>query len=137
MATPEKLDTSLVLHQPFSFETHHQAFGSTYLEAILFPDGHLEYAVPSHQEKLIAILVKKSNSKSREEACSLCPKEYYYSFLDWLLLETGCVSVWTNFYIGEPNKAQQETLQKLQDAGVMHIDPALCQTELWRPYTGE
>ena len=136
MLNPRHLDTIQVLNQPFSLELHKEVFGGTYLEAILFPDGHLEHAVPSHQEKLISVLQTKYGM-SRDEVKYLCPKEYYFAFLDWMLLETGCVSVWTKFYIGEPNDAQREALQKLQDAGVVQIDPALCQTELWRPYTSD
>ena len=129
-------DTAEVLHSPFSFQTHKEAFGSTYLEAILFSDGHLEYAIPSHQEKLIAIMMEKEHL-TREGVCDKCPKEYYYSFLDWLLMETGCVSVWTDFYIGEPNAAQKNTIRRLVKEGIFHCNKALCRDQLWKPYATE
>ena len=80
------------LNHPFSFQKHKELFGHTYLEAILFPDGHIEYAVPSHQEKLHMILMEK-RGQTREEVENSCPEEYYCSYLDWLLLESNCVGL--------------------------------------------
>ena len=39
----------------FDYKTHRENF-TNYLEVIIFKDGHIEYAVPSHQMKLIEIL---------------------------------------------------------------------------------
>lgn len=42
----------------FDYKTHRENF-TAYLEVIIFKDGHIEYAVPSHQMKLIDIYCKK------------------------------------------------------------------------------
>ena len=44
------------LHSPFDLQKHMETY-INYLEVVIFPDGHIEYAVPSHQEKLIRVLV--------------------------------------------------------------------------------
>ena len=60
-----------VLHMPFSIKRHKETF-SHYLEAIIRPDGTVEYAMPSHTEKLLSIIMEKHNI-TREEALALCP----------------------------------------------------------------
>lgn len=47
-----------VLHSPFDIETHKQTFVS-YLEVVISPEGTVEYAVPSHSDKLVEIFAKQ------------------------------------------------------------------------------
>jgi hypothetical protein len=108
-----KLDDSYkVLKRPFDLEVHKKTFVN-YLEVILREDGTVEYAVPSHQEKLIAIALEKLKV-SREELYKSCPPEYYCDVIAWLCKITGCVSVWETMYIGTCNEAQVRKLQELQ-----------------------
>ena len=51
-----------VLHSPFDIETHKQTFVS-YLEVVISPEGVVEYATPSHTDKLIEILAKQKGIK--------------------------------------------------------------------------
>lgn len=104
------------LHEPFDLDRHKRLF-KNYLEVVILPDGTVEYAVPSHQEKAIRILQKKTG-ETREQIFDRTPPEYYFDLLTWLCLETGCLLVWDKFCIGAPNKAQIRTLEKLKEAGL-------------------
>lgn len=105
-----------VLHMPFSIKRHKETF-SHYLEAIIRPDGTVEYAMPSHTEKLLSIIMEKHNI-NREEALALCPPEFYCDYINWLVQESGCISLWTKFHLGIPNPAQAEMLRTLTAEGI-------------------
>jgi len=105
-----------VLLKPFNKETHKKTF-INYLEVIMDEDGKVMYAVPSHQEKMISIVCERKGI-SRDELNDLCPKEYYFNFLEWLHLQCGCVAVWNDFYVGKLNERQKEVLQELKDYGI-------------------
>lgn len=107
------------LNEPFNIETHKRLFVS-YLEVIIKPDGTVEYAVPSHYNKLISIY-GESHNMTFDEAY-----DYFYNLhkvgifvdVDYLVRETKCVSIWFNGRIGEPNDAQTKTLKELKSAGI-------------------
>lgn len=67
------------LHSTFDIEKHKQAF-IDYFEVILTIDGTVQYAVPSHQEKLIEI-GKEKFGKSREDFIAMCPIEMQYDYM--------------------------------------------------------
>lgn len=97
------------LHSPFDIEQHKKHY-INYLEVVIFPDGHVEYAIPSHQEKLIQICQDKLDI-SRYELERMCPRDYYGDFMTWLCNISGCVSVWNN-YIVQSDKLPMTTYQK-------------------------
>lgn len=105
-----------VLHSTFDVETHKKTF-INYLEVVIAPDETIEYAVPSHQEKLIRIATEKL-SLSRQELYDICPIEYMFDVKKWLCKITGYVSVWDNFFCGYPNTNQIAALRMLRDEGV-------------------
>lgn len=105
-----------ILHGEFDIELHRNNF-KNYLEVIILPDGKVEYAVPSHQEKLIKICMDKFNV-TREELNSMCPEEFYLDFMTWLCEKSRCISVWTNFYRGAPNSNQLSKLKLLHSEGL-------------------
>lgn len=111
------------LNSPFDIEKHKQTF-INYLEVIVFPDGHIEYAVPSHQEKLIAVC-QDLLGVSRYELNNRCPKEYYFDFLTWLCNVSHCVSVWNTYIVCSdtvPLTDEQRTaISDLQSAGLLTI----------------
>lgn len=104
------------LHSKFDIELHKKYFVN-YLEVIIKEDGEVEYAIPSHQEKLIKEIQIKHNC-SRDDVNNMCPKEYYFDFITWLCKESKCVSVWDTFYYGKLNKKQRKSLLKLNQAGL-------------------
>ncbi|MCK2000460.1 hypothetical protein MZM54_03515 [[Brevibacterium] frigoritolerans] len=100
-----------VLNGPFDIEEHKKTF-KNYLEVIILEDGTIVYAVPSHQEKLIAIACEKLGI-TRKQLSDLCPIEYYFDFMNWLCQITNCVSLWNERMEGIPNEEQIKSLKKL------------------------
>lgn len=115
------MDTIYGLHSPFDIEKHKKTFVN-YLEVIVFPDGHIEYAVPSHQEKLTEIACTKLN-KSRKEIADMCPQEMYFDYTRYLCNITECISVWDMYVIlpEQVTQMEQHTLQQLIDNGLLHL----------------
>lgn len=93
-----------------------------YTEVVIFLNGHIEYAIPSHQEKLVAILAKKKGW-TRQQVIDNTPKEYYFDWMTWLLNETGYISVWYDFILTpeEVTDAQTKTLTMLIQKGAIKI----------------
>lgn len=109
------------VYSKFDFIKHKQKY-IHYLEVIILPNGQIEYAVPSHQEKLIYIACEQLNI-TRQKLGEMCPEEYYCDFLTWLCKITNCISVWTNFYIKDTiNSKQIESLHKLKEFGLYEGD---------------
>lgn len=111
------------LYSPFDIEQHKQNFVD-YLEVVVFPDGHIEYAVPSHQEKLIAVCMEELGI-TRDELNKRCPKEYYFDFMTWLCNVSHCVSVWNEYIITSDTVPltieQREALQELIKCGLLRL----------------
>lgn len=105
------------LHSEFSAEKHKEKF-IHYLEVVIDENGKIMYAVPSHQEKMIAIACEKLGI-SREEFIKMCPEDYYYDVFTWLLKESGVCAVWENFCkTYKLNKNQIRSLEMLKDCGL-------------------
>ena len=111
------------LHSPFDIQKHKETY-INYLEVVIFPDGHIEYAVPSHQEKLIAICMKELGV-SRYELERMCPKEYYFDFQVWLCNMCGCVSVWDRYIVQSDTtpltQEQKDTIELLQQEDLLRL----------------
>ena len=102
------------LHSKFDIAEHKSHYYH-YLEVVILEDGTVEYAVPSHQEKLIEIACEQLQI-TRQEVYDLCPPEYHFDVITWLCKITNCVSVWTTFYQQyEINDKQKATLKALYD----------------------
>lgn len=100
------------VYSDFDLQKHKETY-INYLEVILFPDGHIEYAVPSHQEKLIRICCEKLNV-SRETLFEMCPPDYFFDVCTWLCTISGCVSLWTDHYIAsDENPLTQEQMDTI------------------------
>ena len=101
----------------FDIEKHKQTY-INYLEVVIDPDGKIIYAVPSHQEKLISVACEKLKV-TRKELNELCPPEYYFDFMRWLILQTGYVVVWNeNCMSDKPIIKQTAALRRLKMAGL-------------------
>lgn len=99
------------LHSQFDIDKHKQHF-INYCEVVILPSGEIQYAAPSHIEKLIKI-----TEKSRNEIYEQCPADA--QLMDWLIEQTNCISVWSEFYMGKPKTKEQEySLQRLIDNGL-------------------
>ena len=102
------------LQSEFNIQEHKKNYYN-YLEVIIYPDGLIEYATPSHQEKLLSICKKKLNL-TRKEIYDMCPPDYYSDVITWLCQMTGCISVWASHIIsgGPLTREQCESLMNLR-----------------------
>lgn len=113
-------ETKYDCYSKFDLEKHKKKY-IDYLEIVILEDGTIEYAVPSHQMKLLSIAEKKLG-KSVQEIGDMCPNEFYARFNEWLCELTNTVSVWAWFHMGYCNEIQKEVLQKLKDNGLYSGD---------------
>lgn len=116
------------LHSRFKIKTHQELFHN-YLEVVISPEGVVEYAVPSHQEKLISVLMEKNNWR-RADVDNAIPIQYYCNMMEWLTEETGYIAVWNDMFYGIPNKEQTKMLQRLRAAG-LYFGPCFPQKRNW------
>lgn len=101
----------------FDLEKHKENYVN-YLEVMIDKDGTIMYAVPSHQEKAIAMACEAKNV-NRAELEKMCPKEYYFDFLTWLLMQSGAMAVWNQYYqCYNVTREQYASLRRLKLAGV-------------------
>lgn len=86
-----------------------------YCEAIIFPDGTIEYATPSHQQKLISI-----SGKSMDELMSIMP--IWAAPNEWLVEYLNCIAVWYDYYIySNINTKQKHTLDMLKKHNIISL----------------
>lgn len=105
------------VNSEFDLEKHKATF-INYLEVIVDVGGTVMYAVPSHQEKLIAIACRDLGV-SRRELLDMVPQEYYFDFLNWLCMKTGCMAVWNaRVFPEQGTRKQVAAIRKLKMAGV-------------------
>lgn len=107
-----------LFNEPFSIERH-KLFPYISLEVIISPSGEVEYALPSHQEYLIAKAMEK-NQWNRQELMDACPPNRYFSFLEWLIEKSGgYIPVWEQGVLDCPvTRKQANMLRKLKLAGL-------------------
>ncbi len=85
-----------------------------YCEAIIYPNGDIEDAVPSHIYKLISI-----TNKSKEEIDKMMPNNA--APLEWLLGYTNCIAVWYNFFKYDSiTEEQLNTIQELVNHDILN-----------------
>ena len=104
---------------PFDIERHKSAPYHIALEVMISPEGDVAYALPSHQEFLIAKAME-INNWSRDELMEKCPPEYYADFMTWLIPRAGrYVPVWKCGVLRYPLTSKQiSALKKLKLAGL-------------------
>lgn len=114
------------LYSPFDIQQHKKHYVH-YLEVIVHPDGVVEYAVPSHQEKLIAIACKMFR-KTRKQIGDECPPEFYFDFCKYLCNITGCISLWEHDMIAPDDitQLQYNKLNELRDEKLFLPSAASC-----------
>lgn len=85
-----------------------------YCEAIIYKDGYIEYASPSHVEALIKI-----TGESRDAIYDKMPVTA--SPIIWLIEYTGCIAVYTNGCIKPKicTEEQEIALKELLDSKLL------------------
>jgi len=105
------------IYSPFNAEEHKKKY-INYLKVVILEDGTVEYAIPSHQEKLIKIACQKL-SVNRSELDTMCPPQYWCDFMRWLSIQTGAIAVWTDGYVAaKVNRRQLATMKRLKLFGI-------------------
>ncbi len=91
-----------------------QHTGICYCEAVIAPDGSIEYAIPGHVYKLIDVA-----RESRDELDRMMPMRA--APLHWLIEHTGYGAVWYDQFIlpRHYTDEQIQVLQELCDAGII------------------
>ena len=111
------------IYSDFSIKKHKQKF-INYLEVIIHEDGSVHYAIPSHQEYMIRYACRKL-SCSKQHLFDMCPEEYYFDYMRWLCMITGCVAVWSNNVLYHTlTEQQKDTLRTLvkEELTVMNLE---------------
>lgn len=102
-----------VLHGAFDIELHKKTF-INYLEVVISPEGKIEYAVPSHSEKLLQVYMEKNDLADRGVALNNLAKLCgLFGYIEALSKVTGYISVWTEGCIAGCKPTQQQ-LNKLK-----------------------
>lgn len=85
-----------------------------YCEIVISPTGDIEYAIPSHQYKMMAV-----SGKSREELNQIIPRRA--APLHWLIEYTGYGVCWYSCFLLSVNytKRQIAVIRRLMRAGIM------------------
>ena len=84
-----------------------------YCEAIMLPNGDIEYAVNGHTNHLISLC-----GKSKQEINTMMPDNA--SPLHWLVCYTKCISIWYNFFIYNTiTDEQRKAIQTLVNHGIL------------------
>lgn len=110
---PNATNARLVLHSPFDIKVHKLTF-INYLEVVISPEGVVEYAVPSHSEKLLQVYMEKNAVLDRGVALNNLSKLCgLFSYIEALSKVTGYISVWNDCYITGCKPTQQQ-LNKLK-----------------------
>ena len=106
------------LYCDFDLERHIKKY-PYYTEVIIHYNGKVEYAIQSHQEKLIRLGMEKYNC-SREEFIEKSPRNMWGDYLQWLMDETKCICVWYEGYQGKNlSKLQKNKLKRFIEVGAM------------------
>lgn len=107
------------LYGTFDLKKHKETFPH-YLEVLIKEDGTVVYAVPSHQIKALELAAEKQG-KSAHDIQESCPKEYYFNYMVWLLMQSGAIAVWDGMVIAPTiNQKQINTLKTLKINGLYH-----------------
>lgn len=105
------------VYSAFDIEKHKKKY-IHYLEVLILEDGTVMYAVPSHQELAIRLACEKLQI-TRKELEARCPKEYYFDYMNWLLMQTGSIAVWEEGVIAPLISSKQVAkLKQLKLAGL-------------------
>lgn len=129
----DMIEQEATLNSPFSFERHKRVFHN-YFEVVILEDGTIEYAVPSHQEKLITLACERLHC-TRDELSERCPHEYWGDYNVWLAMQAHAICVWDAFAQGVFNVAQLESLGRCKKERLFKGALPDKTGEIWRGFS--
>lgn len=114
---PNAHNAQEVLHGTFDAELHKRTF-IDYLEVVISPEGIVEYAIPSHSEKLLQVYMQKYSIDRETALYNLSLSGIGY--IESLSEVTGYISVWNEAYITgcKPTQRQLNKLKTLKIQGL-------------------
>jgi hypothetical protein len=74
---------------------------TNYCEAIVYKDGTIKYAEPCHIDALIRVTGEDKDIINEKMPTTAAP-------IYWLINYTGCIAVWTNFFISGENMTREQ-----------------------------
>jgi hypothetical protein len=107
---------------PFSIERHMHTF-IQYTEVVILPDGHVEYACPSHERKLIEI-IRRDNPDMTMESFMKEAEEHgdVWDWSNYLMRRSKSICIYTHGYACpndmEMTSDQQAMLHELVKHGL-------------------
>lgn len=116
------------VYSNFDIDKHAEHF-INYLEIVIDENGEIHYAVPSHQMFMENIIKRKIGNADFQKLI-IC-EEAIRDYLPFLCKQTNCVPVWNEFYFGQPNEKQLETLRQLKAKKYNHCRLSLYQGEIY------
>lgn len=120
---PNAANAQQVLRGAFNIDLHKLTF-IEYLEVVISPEGVVEYAVPSHSEKLLAVYMRQNAITDRDDALKRLSENsnIFTSYVEMFSKETGYISVWNCGYITgcKPTQQQLNQLKTLKLNGLYH-----------------
>lgn len=113
------MENEYSIYSRFDADKHKTVY-INYLEVLISKSGEIMYAVPSHQEKAIEIACTEIGV-TRDQLWAMCPEDYYFDFLDWVLDISGAIAVWNNSCLAHhPTKELIGALRMLKLKGLYH-----------------
>lgn len=114
---PNAHNAQEVLHGTFDAELHKRTF-IDYLEVVISPEAIVEYAIPSHSEKLLQVYMQKYSIDRETALYNLSLSGIGY--IESLSEATGYISVWNEAYITgcKPTQQQLNKLKTLKIQGL-------------------
>lgn len=120
---PNRANAQEVLHGAFDMNLHKITF-IHYFEVVISPEGVVEYAVPSHTEKLLQLYMKKYSVPDKDMAIDQLEEKcgIFSGYIEALCETTGYISVWETHYIAgcKPTQKQLNKLRMLKMNGLYH-----------------
>lgn len=108
---------------PFSIERHKKTFVN-YTELVINRDGEIMYATPSHEQKLIKIILENNPDMTYNDLMDEAYKTAsVFNWMNWLMNKSGCMVVYTNgiAYYKSMTKAQIEAVRELYHNGLTSL----------------
>ena len=124
-------DRLQILKEPFDIHTHAENF-ICYCEVIVHPNGNIEYAVPSHERKLVEIYARVHNI-SVDDAMEILQRQDDPT--EFAMHDTGCIYVWYDHLYNATNLTdkQHDALKMLLKEGCVS-DGCLSDIQIYSPY---
>ena len=102
--SPHRLSNEY-LYMPFSVKVHSQVF-TCYCEVIIWPDGKVEYAIPSHSEKLYQEYCKKHNLNRDQLWEQFKGREF--AATDLMMEDLGIIFIWYDHMMNVTKVTQKQ-----------------------------